>query len=72
MIMERIHLFGIWFLPILLSLPAEAQLQLSACQEKARANYPLIRQLALIEKTAEYNISNANKGYLPQLSVTAI
>ncbi len=72
MIMERIHLFGIWFLPILLSLPAEAQLQLSACQEKARANYPLIRQLALIEKTAEYNISNANKGYLPQLSITAI
>jgi outer membrane protein TolC len=35
-------------------------------------NYPLIKQYELIEKSKEYTISNANKAYLPQLSVTAI
>ncbi|RED22643.1 outer membrane protein TolC [Flavobacterium cutihirudinis] len=35
-------------------------------------NYPLIKQYELIEKTKEYTLSNANKAYLPQLSVTAI
>lgn len=38
----------------------------------AKDNYPLIRQYELIEKTKEYTISNANKAYLPQLSLTAI
>jgi outer membrane protein TolC len=47
-------------------------LQLEHCQELARRNYPLIRQLDLIDKSTEYNISNANKAYLPQVSITAI
>jgi len=50
----------------------EAQgLSIETCQEKAKANYPMIKQYGLIEQTAQYNISNANKGYLPQLSLTA-
>lgn len=39
-----------------------------ACQ-LARKNYPMIRQQGLIEKTREYSVSNAAKGYLPQLTV---
>lgn len=35
----------------------------------ARKNYPMIRQQGLIEKTREYSVSNAAKGYLPQLTV---
>jgi len=35
-------------------------------------NYPLIKQYELIEKSKEYTLSNANKAYLPQISVTAI
>jgi outer membrane protein TolC len=46
--------------------------QIADCQEKARANYPLIKQYALIEKSTEFTISNASKAYLPQVSVTAI
>lgn len=46
-------------------------LTVESCQEKARANYPLIKQYGLIEKTTEYNLSNANKAYLPQLNLTA-
>ena len=39
--------------------------------EKTREHYPLIKQYGLIEKTLEYNLSNAGKAYLPQLSLNA-
>jgi outer membrane protein TolC len=61
-------LFLLLFLPLT---GAHGQLTLDACREKARANYPLIRQYGLIEKSAEYNLSNAGKGYLPQVSLLA-
>ena len=35
----------------------------------ARKNYPMIRQQGLIEKTRDYSVSNAAKGYLPQFTV---
>jgi outer membrane protein TolC len=47
-------------------------LQLDSCYEKAKRNYPLIKQYQLIEKALEYNLSNANKSYLPQISLTGI
>ncbi len=50
---------------------AFGQLTIESCQEMARDNFPLIKQYGLIEKTAGYNISNANKGYLPQFSLSA-
>ncbi len=43
------------------------QVTIEDCYRKAQANYPLIKQYDLIEKTKEYNLSNANKGYLPQI-----
>lgn len=48
-----------------------AQLTLEECQRKAQENYPLARQYGLIEKSEAYNLANANKGYLPQLSLSA-
>ncbi len=50
----------------------QAQLSLEDCQTRARANYPLIKQFDLISKSTEYNVSNAGKMYLPQLSLTGI
>jgi outer membrane protein TolC len=50
--------------------PIMAQLTLEGCQVKAKANYPLIKQYDLIRQTEEYSLSNANKGYLPQFSVS--
>ena len=47
------------------------ELTLEECQQQARAHYPLIKRYGLIEKTKEYNISNAGKGYLPQVSLSA-
>jgi Outer membrane protein len=48
-----------------------AQLTIEECYSKARANYPLIRQYDLIEKSKDYNLSNAGKGYLPQIIFSA-
>ena len=48
-----------------------AQFSIEDCYRKAQANYPLIRQYDLIEKTKEYNLSNVAKGYLPQMTFSA-
>ena len=48
------------------------QITLEECHDKARNNFPLIKQYELIERTREYTLSNANKAYLPQLDVTII
>ncbi len=39
--------------------------------EKALSNYPLVKQYGLIEQSRDYTLSNASKGYLPQLSLSA-
>jgi outer membrane protein TolC len=49
-----------------------AGLTIDSCYAMAGRNYPLIRQYDLIEKSKEYTISNANKAYLPQISITGI
>jgi outer membrane protein TolC len=50
---------------------AFAQLTLHECYSKAQANYPLIKQYGLIEKSMDYNLSNASKAYLPQVTFSA-
>ena len=65
MIMRRIIL-------VLLMLPAMAQAQtLEECQQAAERNYPLIQQYGLIDKTTELTVANIQKGWLPQVSVSA-
>ena len=61
------------FLFILLGgyLSAYAQLTLDDCQKKAQENYPVIKRYGLIEQSKQYNLSNAAKGYLPQVQVNA-
>ena len=60
------------FLILLSQLNLNAQgITVETCQENAKANYPLVKQYGLIEQTAKFNISNADKGYLPQFSITA-
>ena len=46
------------------------QLTLDACRQKAQVNYPLARQYKLIELTENYNLKNAAKGNLPQISLS--
>ena len=51
---------------------AQNVLNIDSCHAMARRNYPIIKQFELIEKAKEFTISNANKSYLPQVSLTAI
>jgi outer membrane protein TolC len=47
-----------------------SQLSIENCYRAARENYPLVKQLELISKTAGYSVENASKGYLPQFSIS--
>ncbi|WP_433763595.1 TolC family protein [Flavobacterium ginsenosidimutans] len=70
--MRRSHLLKYLFLLVMISTAKAQDLTIEQSQKLAVDNYPLIKQYELIEKSKEYTISNANKAYLPQLSVTAI
>lgn len=48
-----------------------AQPTIEQCYGMARDNYPSIKRFALIQKASQYNLSNANSGYLPQISLSA-
>ncbi|MDR1671763.1 MAG: TolC family protein [Alistipes sp.] len=41
------------------------------CYAWTRSNYPLVEQLELIGRAEAYNLSNAARGWLPQVGVTA-
>lgn len=72
--MKRKKISG-WLLGILFAAPQLSfaqQLTIDSCYAMAKRNYPLSKQFDLIEKTKEFSISNANKAYLPQVSITAV
>lgn len=48
-----------------------AQLTLDSCKRLARDNYPAVKQFRLIEQSRDYTVSNAAKGWLPQVSLSA-
>jgi len=47
----------------------QTQLTLDDCYEKARINYPLIKQKDYIAKTKDYSVSNVWNGYFPQITL---
>lgn len=49
---------------------AQQTITLAECQNWAKENYPLIKKMDLIEKSKEYLVSNAQKGWLPQINIT--
>lgn len=53
-------------------LSVSAQVSLEDCKAMARQNYPAIKQYGLIEKSRDYDVSNAAKAWLPGVSVSAV
>ncbi len=47
---------------------AQKTITIEQCYTHGKQNYPLVKQHALIEKSGEYSVSNAAKGYLPQVT----
>ena len=56
---------------IALTLTAQAQaiLSLEDCYRLTRENYPTVKKLDLVAKTEGYTLANANRAYLPQVSI---
>ena len=46
-----------------------SSLTIEECYKLAQNNFPLVKQMVLIDKTKDYSISNAAKGYLPQFII---
>ena len=62
-----------WILFILwncIGIPVFAQVTLTECVEKARNNYPQIKELDLIREAEKYDLSNAGQSWLPQLTIS--
>lgn len=61
-------LFGVL---IACNVEAQSILKLEEAQARAAANYPLLRQKALVQQQAQLNVSNLQKNLLPQISLGA-
>lgn len=60
--------FFLLFITTVVAQPA-TRLTIDEAYQLARNNYPLVKQKDLINKTKEYSVSNASKGYLPAFSL---
>jgi outer membrane protein TolC len=47
------------------------QLTIEQCYQLAHDNYPVIKQYGLVEASRDLTLSNASKGYLPQVQLAA-
>ncbi len=54
-----------------ISAQAQQTISLDECQKKAKDNYPLIKQYNLIKESERFNLENASKSYLPQITFNA-
>ena len=54
---------------LIIAASLHAQVTLERCVELARENYPLIQKYDLIAQTREIDLSDINKGWLPQIDV---
>lgn len=61
-------IFYLLTLPFILKAQSESiGITLEECQQRARDNYPLIKQFKLIESSKKYDVENLSKKYLPQI-----
>ena len=67
---KKKYVFGFLFL-LLFSASASAQVTLEQCYDSARANYPVIRQFDLLERTEQFTLENIKRSFLPQLNLSA-
>ncbi|MEG1573925.1 MAG: TolC family protein [Bacteroidales bacterium] len=66
--MERyILLIVVW----VFSFTCAAEITLDECRRLASENYPLVKQYGLIERSTEFSVANARRGYIPQVALSA-
>lgn len=64
-----LRLYLLMVLSLFVSVQMSAQVTLEECIALAEENYPIISKYDLLEHTKEVNLSNINKGWLPQINV---
>lgn len=64
-----LRLYLLMVLSLFVSVQMSAQVTLEECIALAEENYPIISKYDLLEQTKEVNLSNINKGWLPQINV---
>lgn len=72
-VFRKIKKMGIVLIMCALSLPfdsfGQTVLTLDSCYQKARENYPLIKQFDLLEQTKSLSLEKTSRGYLPQINI---
>lgn len=69
--MKRTAIFLVAMASISLQAFSQSRITIEECYQKAQDNYPAIEQYDLIEKSKSFNLENASKGYLPQITFSA-
>lgn len=64
-----LRLYLLLVLSLFVSVQMSAQVTLEECIALAEENYPIISKYDLLEQTKEVNLSNINKGWLPQINL---
>lgn len=64
------RIITIIFLLAAIHLSAQKNLTIDQCYALARQNYPLLKQHDLIQRTRDFTIQNAWRGYIPQVIVS--
>lgn len=64
-----LRLYLLMVLSLFVSVQMSAQVTLEECIALAEENYPIISKYDLLEQTKEVNLSNINKGWLPQINL---
>lgn len=67
--MKKVWLLIVWYPFVSIAQQGQSlPLSLQKAYDLAQQNYPLIKQRQLLKQTADINIDNLSKGFLPQLS----
>lgn len=64
-----LRLYLLLALSLFVCVQMSAQVTLEECIALAEENYPIISKYDLLEQTKEVNLSNINKGWLPQINL---
>lgn len=69
--MTKKKLFLALYMAAVCGVATAQSLTLDGCRLMARENYPAIRQYGMIERSRGYDLANAAKAWLPQVSLSA-
>ncbi len=68
LVVKMILLLFLGYSPVLAQSSPQV-ISLDSCYAWAKQNYPLVKQKMLLQKSEEFSLENANKGFLPKINI---